>query len=106
MRNKKQFYIYPVYFDSSRSRTEGRRIKKGLAVATPSIEDLAQVATMLGLTFDVNLEAKYPRFWWVPSGRLQIKKQEPYNKNSLIKKMASQLKKLRTKPKYQSKTSR
>jgi len=97
MKNKKQIYIYPVYFDVSRSRGQGRRVPKKLAVQTPSINELGQIASSLDLNFEANAEAKYPRFHWVPSGRLLIKKQEDFNKNVLIKKIAIQLKKLRTK---------
>jgi signal recognition particle subunit SRP19 len=103
MRNKKRFYIYPVYFDANRSRCQGRRVKKAVAVQNPSVAELAEVATMLNLEFEMNLEAKYPRFWWIPSGRLQIKKQETVNKNALVKKMGSQLRKLKNKPKLHSK---
>jgi len=97
MRNKKQFHIFPVYFDAERSRTQGRRVKKKTAIKNPTITELAEAATILGLDFEVDLEAKYPRYWWIPSGRLKIKKQDPYNKNKLIKKMASNLRKIRTK---------
>ncbi len=97
MRNKKQFHIFPVYFDADRTREQGRRVKKTAAIKNPSITELADVATALGLDFEVDLEAKYPRYFWIPSGRLKVKKQEPYNKNKLIKKFASNLRKKRAK---------
>lgn len=97
MRNKKQYYIYPVYFDAKRSRSQGRRIKKKIAVDAPTIQEIAQAATILDLPFETNLEAIYPRFWWIPSGCLQVKKQESFNKNALIKKLAIQLKKIHAK---------
>ncbi|MFX1295711.1 MAG: signal recognition particle subunit SRP19/SEC65 family protein [Promethearchaeota archaeon] len=97
MKNKKQFHIYPVYFDASRSRTQGRRIKKKSAVQNPTINEIAKIATILDLNFEIELGVKYPRFWWIPSGRLKVKKQEAYNKSSLIKKMATQLRKIRAK---------
>lgn len=97
MRNKKLHFIYPVYFDSNRSRAQGRRIKKKLAVESPTIQDVAQAAVTLNIETEINLEAKYPRFWWLPSGRIQVKKQEGVNKNKLIKKIATQLKKVQGK---------
>lgn len=97
MRNKKQFHIYPVYFDANRSRSQGRRVKKKLAVKSPLINELAQIATILDQNFEIDLEAKYSRYWWIPSGRLRVNKQGSYNKNSLLKKMASQFKKIRVK---------
>ncbi len=97
MKNKKQIFIYPVYFDMSRSRGQGRRVPRKLAVQTPSINELGQIVSTLGLTTETNLEVKYPRFHWVPSGLLLIKRQEDLNKNALIRKIAVQLKKSRTK---------
>ena len=97
MRNKKQHYIYPVYFDAKRTRSQGRRVKKKLAVESPTIEEVAQAATKLGVNIEINLEAKYPRFWWLPSGRIHVKKQEGVNKNKLIKKIGTQLKKVHKK---------
>ena len=97
MRNKKQHHIYPVYFDAKRSRSQGRRVKKKLAVESPTIEEVAQAATMVGVDMEINLEAKYPRFWWLPSGRIHVKKQEGVNKNNLIKKIGTQLKKVHKK---------
>jgi len=97
MKNKKQIFIYPVYFDVSRSRGQGRRVPRKLAVQTPSINELGQIVSTLGLTAETNLEAKYPRFHWVPSGLLLIKRQEDLNKNAVIRKIAVQLKKSRTK---------
>jgi len=97
MRNKKQIHIYPIYFDISRSREQGRRVPRKLAVQTPSINELEQVASNLDLNYEINAEAKYPRFHWVPTGLLLIKKVEDFNKNVLIKKIATQLKRLRTK---------
>jgi signal recognition particle subunit SRP19 len=95
MRNKKQFHIFPVYFDADRTRGQGRRVKKKSAIKNPSITELAEAATALGLSFEVDLEAKYPRYFWIPSGRLKVKKQDPYNKNKLIRKLASNLRKNR-----------
>lgn len=97
MRNKKQYYIYPIYFDGKQSRSQGRRVKKQLAVNSPTIQEVAQAATILEIPFEVNLEVKFPRFCWLPSGRLEVKKQEALNKNSLIKKLAIQLKKIYSK---------
>ena len=97
MRNKKEHYIYPVYFDAKRTRSQGRRVKKKFAVESPTIQDVAQAASMVGLDMQINIEAKYPRFWWLSSGRIQVKKQEGLNKNKLIKKIGTQLKKIHKK---------
>ena len=93
MRNKKQHHIYPVYFDAKRTRSQGRRVKKKLAVESPTVQEVAQAAAFLNIELEINLEAKYPRYWWLPSGRIHVKKQEQVNKNKLIKKIATQLKK-------------
>lgn len=53
--------IYPVYFDYNRSRKEGRRVPRSLAVQNPSIEEIAAVAGELGLDPEISSEAKYPK---------------------------------------------
>jgi len=53
--------IYPVYFDYSKSRSEGRRVPRSLAVQNPSIDEIISVARELGLNPEVTLDVKYPR---------------------------------------------
>ncbi|MEE9236503.1 MAG: signal recognition particle subunit SRP19/SEC65 family protein [Thermoplasmata archaeon] len=40
--------LYPTYFDSSRSREEGRRVPKNLATPAPTVEEVRDAAKRLG----------------------------------------------------------
>lgn len=96
MKNKGYYIIWPVYFDSTKSRTEGRRVRKNLAVKNPKLPDLANAAQKVGYEFKVNPTALYPRFWYLGNaGNLFVKIED--NKTDVIKKIAQQLKKLKKK---------
>jgi len=41
--------LYPIYFDKSRTRAEGRRVGKELAVECPLAREMADAAANLGL---------------------------------------------------------
>merc|ERR1711939_201662 len=48
--------IYPVYFDSSRSREEGRRVKKEDAVANPLARTIVDALSHVGQSRGVGLQ--------------------------------------------------
>jgi signal recognition particle subunit SRP19 len=69
----KKIIVYPQYIDSTKSRSEGRRIPRNEAVAKPRIEEIIRAAEELGLNPILEAEASYPREWWV-SGRVIVDK--------------------------------
>jgi signal recognition particle subunit SRP19 len=84
-----QAIIWPVYFDVNKSRKEGRRVNRSLAVVSPKIVEVKMAADKLGLENEVNLEARYPRAPWAKVGMLIVEKQE--SKEAVIEKLAKQL---------------
>ena len=81
--------IWPIYFDSSKTRKKGRRVPKNLAVQSPKIAELKEAVDKLGLKNEVNLEAHFPKMHWVKTGMLLVEKKEP--KEKIIQKIAKQL---------------
>lgn len=65
--------VYPAYLDLSKSRKEGRRVPRSLAVQNPSIDEIATVARELGLNPEILPESKYPRDS-TTSGRVVVNK--------------------------------
>ena len=63
--------IYPVYFDATRTRAEGRRVGKKLAVANPLAHDIAEVTQRLGLTTALEPGKTHPKDWANP-GRVKV----------------------------------
>ncbi|KAI6815484.1 hypothetical protein KC342_g15923 [Hortaea werneckii] len=97
--------IYPVYFDSSRSREEGRRVKKEDAVANPLARTIVDALSHVGQSRGVGLQIVFephkmhPKDWANPGRvRVQVKKDgKPVsakiaNKHYLYKLVAEYLK--------------
>ncbi|MCJ1404240.1 signal recognition particle subunit [Xylographa trunciseda] len=63
--------LYPVYFDQTRSRAEGRRVAKSLAVANPLAREIADAAGGLGLQVVLEVGKTHPKDWANP-GRVRV----------------------------------
>jgi len=95
MRRKDEIILWPVYFDSSRTRREGRRLPKSLCVPSPSINMLEKALKNLGLNYKICPEAAHPRLPWIETGFIAVKKNKEH-KNQILKKVAAELKRLVT----------
>ncbi len=89
MRKLDKAIIWPVYFDVSKTRKEGRRVPKNIAVQSPKILEVQQAAEKVGLKNEVNLDAHFPKMPWAKSGMLYVEKKEP--KEEIIQKIGKQL---------------
>lgn len=85
--------VWPIYFDKSKSRAQGRRVPRELAIKSPKLSELISVAQSLGLSAEVVEDAAYPTEPWYRQGIIVVEKRE--QKTNLLKKMAKALKKLR-----------
>ena len=63
--------IYPVYFDANRSRAQGRRVCKTLAVKNPLAHDIADAVQSLGLGALFEPGKQHPKDWANP-GRVKV----------------------------------
>ncbi|KAL6705575.1 signal recognition particle subunit [Coniothyrium glycines] len=63
--------IYPLYFDKSRTRAEGRRVGKELAVENPLAREMADAAADLGLRTVFEPDKTHPKDWSNP-GRVRV----------------------------------
>ena len=73
--------IYPVYFDATRSREQGRRVKKSDAVANPLAREIVEALAQLGKEENVALQIvleptkTHPKDWANPGRvKVQVKK--------------------------------
>jgi signal recognition particle subunit SRP19 len=101
MRKLDKAIIWPVYFDCNKTRKDGRRVPKSIAVQSPKILEIKEAADKMGLQNDVNLETHFPKAPWVKSGMLLVEKQEA--KEKIIQKLAKQLLKIRSQPQVPTK---
>jgi signal recognition particle subunit SRP19 len=82
--------FYPVYFDASKTRAEGRRVPKALAVERPTPDRLAAAAKALGLAAEAEAGASHSRAPWAGGGRVKVQKRG--TKEALLREVARKLK--------------
>ena len=86
----KPLVLWPLYFDSRRSREQGRRVPKRLAVEAPTVDEIATAAKAAGLKPTVEKDAAHPSMPFRKEGRVLL---EPgYVKGSVVAKVAEKLK--------------
>jgi signal recognition particle subunit SRP19 len=96
MRKQDKAIIWPAYFDQAKTRKEGRRVPKNIAVQSPRIAEIIEAAAKLGLKHEVAAEAGYSKTPWAKTGMLLVEKTT--SKEQTIKKIAKQLLKVRSEP--------
>jgi signal recognition particle subunit SRP19 len=90
MKSKDEYVLWPIYFDLSKTRKEGRKVSKALAIENPSLQKIYEVATKLNLNPVEERDSRYPRFWWDKSGKILVDKKD--RKYNLILDIARELK--------------
>jgi signal recognition particle subunit SRP19 len=78
--------LYPIYFDKTRSRADGRKVGAELAVENPLARDIVDAVQMLGLKAGLEPEKLHPKDWANP-GRVRVLLKDENGKlmNSKIK---------------------
>lgn len=98
MRKQDKVIIWPAYFDQTKTRKEGRRVPKNLAVQSPKIMEIQEATAKLGLKHETVPEAGYSKTPWLKTGMILVEKKG--SKEQVIRKIANQLLRLRSeKPK-------
>jgi len=93
MRKQEKAIIWSAYFDANKTRVEGRRVAKTLAVPGPRIVEIEEATSKLGLEHELVPNKGYPRTPWSKAGMLLVEKQG--SKEQVIKRIAKQLQKAR-----------
>jgi signal recognition particle subunit SRP19 len=93
MRKQNKIFLWSVYFDANKSRADGRRVPKNLAVSAPKLEELQAAAKRLGLQPEVVSDAAHPSSPWQRTGLLVVPKKEP--KGKTLERIAEELSNLR-----------
>ena len=88
----KAWVLWPEYFDSSRSRSQGRRVPKELSIQNPQMENIIKAVDTLQLGHKMEEGKSYPAAWWNKQGLLLVENNMP--KNELLIKVAQKLKKI------------
>jgi signal recognition particle subunit SRP19 len=82
--------IWPIYFDSNKTRSEGRMVSAGDSVPGPSIDDVITATLKAGIKPEIERDKKHSSTWQASSGRILVPKSE--QKTVILKKIAKSLK--------------
>jgi signal recognition particle subunit SRP19 len=93
MRKKNKIFLWSIYFDADKTRSDGRRVPKNLAISSPKLDELQRATKRIGLHPEVVSDASHPSYPWRRTGLLIIPKIE--EKGKTLKKIAKELYDLR-----------
>ena len=88
-RGEDKYVIWPIYFDKSLSRLNGRKVSKKHAVDKPTIDDILKAAKSLKLNPVVEKNSSHPSNHWKKQGRILVDKKD--TKSNILKQIANRL---------------
>lgn len=81
--------IWPAYLDADKTRSEGRRTSKDVAVANPTVDEIAKAVQQVGYDAVIERDKAYSREGWEKRGRVLVKNADDASKNDLIQAVAA-----------------
>jgi len=79
-RDEEKFVIWPIYFDKSVSRLNGRKVSRKYALDKPSADSIEKVAKSLGLHPIIEKSASHPSKPFKKDGRVLVDKKDRKSK--------------------------
>jgi signal recognition particle subunit SRP19 len=95
VRKRDKIVVWPVYFDSTKSRAEGRRVIKSLAVSSPELEEIRKAVEIVDLQAEIVLDAAHPSNPLRKTGLLYVPRKG--SKTETLRKIAGELMNVRGK---------
>jgi signal recognition particle subunit SRP19 len=85
-RAKRWICLYPIYFDATRTRQEGRRVGKDLGVENPLARTIADAVAQTGLNVVFEPGKIHPKDWANPGRvRVELKSEDGKPKRASVK---------------------
>jgi signal recognition particle subunit SRP19 len=97
MKDETRTIIWPVYLDSTKTKSEGRKIPRESSVKAPRLREISQAAKKLGLNPSTEKHKAYPTSWWEGSGRVIVDRK--MGKRELLLKLSNLINGSRSKDK-------
>ena len=79
-KDEDKYVVWPIYFDKSLSRINGRKVSKKHAIEKPNIEAIAKAAKSLGLNPVLEKDCAHPSRRWKKEGRVLVDKKDSKSK--------------------------
>lgn len=90
MKQTGKMVIWPASLDSTKSRSQGRRLPKSQAVQTPRVDELEFAGRRLSLDPEVTTGSALPCRWWEKTGRLLVKRGDR-SRSKVLRELAAQV---------------
>lgn len=90
-----QKVLYPAYFDADCTRGEGRRVPESMAVAEPTVDEIASAVGQVGYDAVVERNVAYSREPWITRGRVLVEGAGDASKTDLLQAVAAYVTALR-----------
>jgi len=94
LKQKGKIIIWPANLDSKKTRREGRKIPKSIALEAPKLHEIEEAAKELNLNPISVKEAARPSNWWEKTGYVIVNRDEK-SKISILKEIALRISKKR-----------
>lgn len=94
MKQNGKMVIWAAAIDSTKSRSEGRRLPKSQAVQAPRIDELEAAARKLSVDPEISPKAAIPSSWWEKTGYVLVKRGDK-PRSKLLRDMAAEILKVR-----------
>lgn len=87
--------LWTAYFDAEKSRSEGRRVPKDLAIDDPTVDEVAQAVQQVGYDAVIERDVTYPREPWKADGRVVVRGADDESKNDVVQAVGAYLQVIR-----------
>lgn len=87
--------IWPAYIDAGKTRSEGRRVPRDVAVSEPTVDEIAEAVGQVGYDAVIERDKAYSRENWDERGRVLVKDADDASKNDLVQAVAAYVRILR-----------
>ena len=94
MKSLGKIIIWPANLDSTKTRTQGRRIPKSAAVQAPRLDEINEAARRLSLETEITPGKSRPGSWWEKGGYALVTKRGD-SKTRSIHMLAAEIRKIR-----------
>ena len=94
MKQSGRIVVWTAELDSTKSRSEGRRLAKSQGVQTPRMDELELAARRLSLDPQVSPNSALPSRWWEKTGYVLVKRADR-SRSKTLKDLAAEILKIR-----------
>ena len=88
-RGDEKYAIYPIYYDKTLSKKQGRRVAKKHSVEKPNCENIGKAARSLGLHPVLEKDIAHPSRNWRREGRILVDKKS--SKSEILRQISNRL---------------